>query len=97
MSIMIILDAKIKENKVEDAKKLFGELLPDTKNFDGCEEIKVIFNEEDSTNMVLVEKWASKSHYEKYHHWREETGGLDRIRALLDGRPARRFFEIAHE
>lgn len=97
MSIMIILDAKLKADKVEDTKSLFAEMLPDTRGFDGCEGITMILNEEDPTNMVLVEKWASKSHYEKYHHWREETGGLDRIRELLDGRPGRRFFEIINE
>lgn len=97
MSIMIILDAKLKDDKIQEAKNLFTELLPDTRGFEGCEEIKMILNEEDSTNMVLVEKWASKSHYEKYHHWREEKGDLDRIRELLDGRPGRRFFEIINE
>lgn len=97
MSIMIILDAKLKEDKVEDAKKLFTELLPDTRGFDGCEGITMILNEEDSCNMVLVEKWRAKSDYDKYHHWREERGDLDRIRALLDGRPGRRFFEIINE
>ena len=57
----------------------------------------MILNEEDSTNMVLVEKWGEKADYEKYHHWREEKGDLDRIRALLDGRPGRRFFEIIND
>lgn len=97
MSIMIILDAKLKEGKIEEAKELFNELLPDTRNFKGCESISMILNEEDSANMVLVEKWRAKSDYEKYHHWREERGDLDRIRALLDGRPGRRFFEIISE
>ncbi|MGH7885485.1 MAG: putative quinol monooxygenase [Thermodesulfobacteriota bacterium] len=97
MSIMIIVDAKLKDDKVEDAKKLFAELLPDTRGFEGCEGITMILNQEDPANMVLVEKWASKSHYEKYHHWREETGSLNRIRELLDGPPKRRFFEIVNE
>lgn len=94
---MIILDAKLKKDKVEDAKKLFSELLPDTRGFEGCEGITMIMNKEDPTNMVLVEKWQARSNYEKYHHWREGTGDLDRIRELLDGRPGRRFFEIINE
>ena len=36
MSIMIIVDAKIKDEKLSTFEAFFGELLPDTRNFEGC-------------------------------------------------------------
>ena len=94
MSIKIIVSAKIKEEKLDEVIPFFKSILPDTRGFEGMEGISVCFNEEDPTNMVLVEKWASKEAYEKYHHWREENGSLDQIREFLAGRPDRMFLNI---
>ena len=94
MSTILIVEAKIKPEKIDDVKPVFEELLPDTRNFDGCEGINVCFDQDDSNKLVLVEKWVSKERYEKYHHWRVETGTLQKLRELLDGPPSRTFLEI---
>ena len=85
MSIIIIVDAKLREESISAAAKFFAEIVPDTRRFEGCEGIDVCIDSEDAGNLVLVEKWASKEHYQKYHHWREETGVLQQILELLDG------------
>lgn len=97
MSIAIIVEAKLKPETLEEAKQFFVDNLPDTRNFDGNEGISMNLDEEDPTLMFLVEKWASKEHYEKYHHWREGNGSLDVLRSFLDGRPRRNFLEIISE
>jgi len=94
MSIGIIVEAKLKEETVEEAKQFFIENLPDTRNFDGCEGINMYIDEDDSTKMFLVERWASKEHYEKYHHWRQENGSLDQIRSFIDGGIKRTFLDV---
>ena len=53
-------------------------------------------NSEDSGHLFLVEKWASKEHYEKYHHWREERGDLQKIRDHLDGPVNRVFLDVVN-
>ncbi|NIP29391.1 MAG: antibiotic biosynthesis monooxygenase, partial [Candidatus Dadabacteria bacterium] len=70
MSIKIIVDAKLKPEKVDDVRPFFSSILPDTRNFEGCEGIKLCFNEDDPTNLILIEQWAKKEDYEKYHNWR---------------------------
>ena len=95
MSVMIIVDANLKAENVSKAKAFFAEILPGTRSFEGCEGVNICINSEDPGNLVLVEKWASKEHYEKYHHWREETGVLQQIREFLDGPVKRSFLEIA--
>lgn len=95
MSIMIIVDAKLKEESISKAIEFFAGIVPDTRSFEGCGGIDVCIDSTDPGNLVLVEKWASMEHYEKYHHWREETGVLQQIRDLLDGPVSRRVLNVA--
>jgi quinol monooxygenase YgiN len=95
MSTILIVDAKLKPESISKAIEFFAEIVPDTRAFEGCESIDVCIDSEDSGNLVLVEKWVSMEHYKKYHHWREETGVLDQIRALLDGPVSRRVLNVA--
>lgn len=95
MSVVLIVDAKLKSDTISEAVKFFSDIVPDTRNFEGCIGIEVCIDSEDAGRLVLVERWVSMEHYEKYHHWREETGVLDQIRAYLDGPPARRILNIA--
>ena len=94
MSIGIIVEARLKPETLEEAKQFFIDILPDTRNFEGNEGISMNLDEDDNTIMFLIEKWESKAHYEKYHHWRESNGSLDQIRSFLAGKPKRNFIEI---
>jgi len=47
---------------------------------------------DDTANVVLIERWETRSHYEKYLAWREETGVLGQLGALLEGPPNIRFY-----
>jgi quinol monooxygenase YgiN len=62
MSIMIIVDAKIKEEGLSTFKEFFGTLLPDTRNFVGNEGVTLCTDSEDSGRVFFVEKLASKNH-----------------------------------
>ena len=84
MSIMIVFSARLNEEKKDSFADFFAEILPDTRGFDGCEGITVCTDSEDDGRLYLIEKWASKEHYEKYHHWRDERGDLEIIRSYLD-------------
>ena len=95
MSIILIVDAKLKPESISKAVEFFAEIVPGTRAFEGCEAIDVCIDSEDAGNLVLVEKWVSMEHYKKYHHWREETGVLDQIRAMLDGPVSRRVLSVA--
>ena len=94
MSIGIIVEARIKAGAVEGLKLWFDENLDDTRNFEGCEEIKIFIDEEDPNLLFLVERWRAKKDYEKYHHWRLENGSLDELRGFLEGGPKRNFVGI---
>ena len=93
MSVLVLLEAQVKSEDVSDMKSYLAEILPDTRAYDGCQRIDVYFNTEDTGNMVLVEHWDSRAHYEKYLAWRTETGVLDKMGAMFAGPPSIRYFE----
>jgi quinol monooxygenase YgiN len=93
MSVLVLLEAQVKSEDISDMKSYLAEILPDTRAYDGCQGIDVYFDTEDTGNMVLVEHWDSRAHYEKYLAWRTETGVLDKVVAMLAGPPSIRYFE----
>jgi hypothetical protein len=36
-------------------------------------------------NLVLVERWEMRKHYENYLAWRQRRGGFDKLAAALTG------------
>ena len=45
-------------------------------------------------NLVLVERWATRKHYEDYLAWRQQRGDLDKLAAALAGPPSIRYFDL---
>jgi quinol monooxygenase YgiN len=92
MSLLYILELKIEPDQVERYLGQFPTLLPETRAFEGCLEITVHQNEDDRTDVVLLEHWASKEAHETYMEWRRERGDLERLSQGLAGPPKTRYF-----
>ena len=95
MSILVLLEGQVKPDKIADMKSYLAQILPDTRSYDGCQRIDAQFNMDDLGNMVLVEQWESRGHYEKYAQWRTETGVATKLLSMFTGPPSRRYFERA--
>lgn len=93
MSVTILLDLKAGPGSIDKLKDLFVEILPDTRAYDGCDGLDVHLNQDDGDNLVIVERWQSRPHYEKYFAWRQETGLIDRLGPLLGAPPSVRFLD----
>lgn len=93
MSVTVLLDLKAAPGSVDKLKQLFVEILPDTRAYDGCEGLDVHLNQDDGDNLVIVERWQSRQHYEKYFAWRQETGLIDRLGPLLGAPPSIRYLD----
>ena len=93
MSITVILEAPVKSEEVPNMKSYLAEILPESREYDGCQGLDVYFNTDDEGNMILVEHWDSRPHHEKYLGWRTETGVMDRLARMLAGPPSIRYFE----
>lgn len=93
MSVLVLLELAVKPERQDDTKADMARALPDTRTFEGCEGVTVHQNQDDPSTFVLVERWASRGHYDKYLAWREERGDLDNLRAMLTGPPSIRYFD----
>ena len=93
MSVMVLLETRIKSKEISNMKSYLDEILPDTRAYDGCQSLDVYFNTDDTGNMVMVEFWDSRAHYEKYLNWRTETGVLDKVGAMFSEPPIIRYYD----
>ena len=93
MTCTVIFELQIKSDQIDLAKKTFKEILPDTRAYDGYEDIYVVENQDKPGNLVLVEKWETREKYEKYLGWRTETGLVEQLGALCAAPPSVRFFD----
>lgn len=94
MSVMVFLELQSTAESIKQLKSAFKDILPDTRKYDGCQEVEVFDNQDDPLNLVLVERWESRQHYEKYLGWRTETGALESVVSMTSGPPAIRYFDL---
>lgn len=95
MSVLVLLEAPVKPENVSKMKSYLAEILPGSRAYEGCQAMDVYFNTGDAGNMVVVERWDSRRHHEKYLAWRTETGVMDKLGGMLAGPPNVRYFERA--
>ena len=93
MSVVVLLEIKVKPEAVNEVKAFLKDVLPDTRSYAGCQGIDIYNNADDSTNFVFYERWDSREHYQKYLSWRTETGVLDKLGAKLAGPPSIRYYD----
>lgn len=91
MSTLVLLEVTAKAECVDDVTEFFRTHLPDTRKYDGCQDVTVYLND-DGKSFVQVQHWDSEAHYQKYLAWRVESGVLSVLEPLLDGEPSIRFF-----
>lgn len=91
MSIVVLLEGKVREGSAEALENILKEIFPGTRSYQGCRGITGAFDSE-RKSVVFIEQWDSQSDYEKYLKWRKETGVLGQILAQLDGEPSIRYF-----
>ena len=93
MSVIVLLEVQAKPESLDELKATLEAILPDTRAYDGFEDIQVVANQDDPCNLILVEKWKSRQHQEKYFGWRAETGALDALGAMLSQPPSVRYYD----
>jgi len=81
MSIVVILEADVKEGKKDELLKLLSQYLPETRQYRGFIDIS-IHTEQKNSNVLFYEKWESVEDYESYLQWRTETGVMKTLGGL---------------
>lgn len=97
MSVIVLVDLDVKEESVEELKKYFKEILPDTRSFEGCQGVQLYESKESPTKLTIHAKWTSEEAQKKYMSWRMDTGALDKLIPMLSQPPNLEFYNIVDE
>ena len=95
MTTTVLLEIKAKPGTGADMVATFKSILGDTRAYDGCQGVEAFQNADDPDVVVLIERWDSRAHYEKYLGWRQETGLVDKLVAAAAEPPSIRYFDPA--
>ena len=93
MSTLVLLEGQVQPEKIGEMKQSLAEVFPSTRSYEGSQGIDGYFNMDDQGNMVILEKWGSRSQHEKYLQWRTETGVMDKLGSMLVGPPSIKYFD----
>ena len=92
--ILVNLQLNIKPGVRKEFIEWFHSILPDTRSYEGCSALYCCSLAEDAEAVEVVSKWESKSHYDDYLKWREESGDLDFLGNFLAADPVFRFLSV---
>ncbi len=94
MTVRVLLEVDAKPGAGDELVAFFRSILTDTRGFDGCRSVDTLRNGDDADNVVLVEVWESRAHYEKYLAWRQEKGTVERLMEIAAAPPNIRYFDL---
>jgi quinol monooxygenase YgiN len=66
MSIQVLVEFKVKPDKLDEIQPLFSQLLPQTRSSDGNQGVSVFSDLDEPTSVVLMEQWVSREHCQEY-------------------------------
>ncbi len=93
MGLLVLGEAEIKPDALEEMKAYLREILPDTRAFEGNEGIGVYTDRENPTSMLYVEHWRTREDFDRYVAWRTETGAIEKQLGMMARPFTLRMFE----
>ncbi|WP_062061832.1 putative quinol monooxygenase [Aquimarina longa] len=91
-STIVILEVKVKKDKIIELQNILLENLPQTRTYKGFIDIKIHKNLTDNT-FVFYEKWETIADYESYLKWRTDTGLMELLGKTFVSPPTIRYWE----
>ena len=53
MSVIVLVTLDVKEESLDELKKYFKEILPDTRSFEGCQGVQLYESKESLTKLTI--------------------------------------------
>ncbi len=93
MSVIVLLEFKVKSEAIKGIPAFLKGMLPDTLSFAGCQGVEIASDANKPGVFIFWERWVSREHYDKYISWRTENGSMAEFGAKLDGPPTIRYLD----
>jgi quinol monooxygenase YgiN len=87
MSVIALLELRLKPESLPSAYQVLREILADTRAFPGCESVEVLVDDADPAHIIAKEIWASKQADAAYREWRASDAGASALGSVLVGAP----------
>ena len=97
MSIIAIMNLTVKDEHLEELKKHFKTILPDTRSFEGCQGVQLYESKDEPTKLTIHARWDSEEAQKKYIEWRMESGTLEKLMPMLSDPPNMQVYGIIDE
>jgi quinol monooxygenase YgiN len=94
MTCQAILEITVKDGCYDELRKWLIKILPETRGFDGNVNVEFVRNQDDPSKLLMMEKWETREHYERYLAWRVEVGTIDELSTMIDGELQVRYFDF---
>lgn len=79
MSVTIIADLAIKSEEVEWVISTLQAVLPNTRKSEGCLGAELHQNQDEPNNLIIVQEFATRQHYETYIEAAKGDGDPDGV------------------
>ena len=93
MAVTVTFGLQIKLDRLDEFKNVLREILPDTRAFSGCQDVRVIENQDSPGSITLLEGWDSKEDHIKYVTWRTEIGTVETLAGFVEAEPATTYYD----
>jgi quinol monooxygenase YgiN len=87
LTVIALLELRIKPDAVAQGHALLNEILADTRAFTGNLGVDVLTDLDDSAHVTVVETWASIEDDLAYRQWRTTPAGASSLGSVLAGAP----------
>jgi len=83
--IKVVAKHAVKEDMIEKALELFGELVKESRKEENCIKYELYQDSENDSVMTMIEEWENKESLEKHFNTSHFTKLVPEIGKLLEG------------
>ena len=83
MSTHVVAEFHAKPGRGDDVQTLLLEILGESLEFEGCEAIRIVRDQDNADHVAGFTQWTERHHYEDYLAWRTERGFTATFEAML--------------
>ena len=61
MAVTVTIALPVKSERLDEFKTIMKDAFPETRAFDGCQSVEVYEDQDTPGNLLLIERWDSKT------------------------------------
>ena len=96
MSTLVTNEFFSQPGRGDDVANLLLAILGESLEFDGCETIRIVRDQDDPDHVAGITQWTERRNFEDYLAWRTERGFTDTFEAMLTRPFVIHYYDIAY-